>query len=199
MDKYESLKATSELKNAFLTILSHQFNLIRIDTNLIPSHNTENFIEILRKYEFPIYSGFIIEELINENNNKIHIFEEINEDKYCYESLTKIIEKILFSIKSANDFIEMLYLDLKTKLDKEVNRYTFEKSYENTLKNSNQNDKMKVITNITSLESKIFIKNIFNNEYFEIITVSLNKIKNNFYCLIDINMSMFVNYLIEKE
>ena len=122
MNKYESLKAIYELKNAFIAILSHQFNSIKIDSNLLINYNVEALIDLLINNDFPIYSGYMVEQLINFNENKLLLIQEIKEDKLCVNSLNKINDKVFFSIKSAVDFIEMLYLELKPKLAKELNQ-----------------------------------------------------------------------------
>lgn len=196
MNKYEILKATHELKNAFYAILYHQFNLIKIDSNHFQDFNFNELKKFLQENEFPIYTGFIVEE---ETKREILICEEINKEKFCLESLNKINNKMTFSIKSANDFIEMLYFELKQKITPEIKTYTTINNYQDILLTINEDDKIIVIINEKKLESKIFIKNIFNDNYIEIVTINLFKDSQKYFCFMNIEINKLINYLVEKE
>lgn len=199
MDKHETLKALYELKNAFLAVLSHQFNLIKIEPNYIENINMFDCTKFLHDNNFPIYSGYIIEKLEHNKSNELIICEEIKKEKYCLESLNKIIDKMFFSIKSSNDFIEMLYLELKQKLSNSIVHKEFKNDFDASIDSINEKDKIIVIINNEKLHSKIYIYNYITNQYMQIVDIQMFEIANKYYCYMNISFTKLANFLIEKE
>lgn len=199
MNKYESLKAIYELKNAFIAILSHQFNSIKIDSNLLINYNVESLIDFLINNDFPIYSGYMVEQLINLNENKLLLIQEIKEDKLCVNSLNKINDKVFFSIKSAVDFIEMLYLELKPKLAKEIKRIESTNSISHSLDLVNPDDKNILITDEKKLDSDIYIFNTKHNKFIKYVNVRLINNNNKYFCYIEFDFNNLINFIIEKD
>lgn len=199
MDKYETLKALYELKNAFLAVLAHQFNLIKIEPNFIENINIFDCTKFLHDYNFPIYSGYIIDKLENNKCNELIICEEIKEEKYCLNSLNKIIDKMFFSIKSSNDFIEMLYIELKQKLTNMIIHKEFKNNFEYSINSITEKDKIIVIIDSEKLHSKIYIYNFTSNKYFQIVDIQMINIAKKYYCYMNISFTKLANFLIEKE
>ena len=199
MDKYNFLKATYELKNAFIAILSHQFNSIRIDSNIINNYNIENYCEFLANNNFEIYSGLMLEKMNTDKNNQLILIQEIKSDKYSIDSLYKIQDKIFFSLKSANNFIEMLYLELEHKISEDITTIPFINNFETSLIKTDKNNPIIQIIDDDNLIANIYIFNKNYNKYINYISTKLLYINNKYYCYIQFEYNKLINFLIENE
>ena len=195
--KYNFYKSTNELLNSLIATLSFQLNLIKIEPKIFTNNFDEQSLELsnIKNYricnnyflyminiaqDFDSNYGLLLNSCTLSDNSifqQLEILVKIDDSKMNSESLTKIVDKCRFCLKSSIDYICLLYPNLNLNLESEIIKF-----YNTNINNISSNHKCIVIIN--DLEATIYLYNETKKVYYDIFIIKLVSYNNCNYCYI---------------